>query len=129
MRAILLVIVILALATCARAHALEIGARLPTTYGEVMVVRNDNGISNATTHFRYGSICHTDLNLRTWLIVKRIVGERVLIETDLSKIALADLACPHGTETSLPYMAARERYEHYKRMLDDKVFFELKEGN
>ena len=30
-------------------------------------------------YFRYGTICHTDLNLKTWLIVKRIVGEQTLV--------------------------------------------------
>ena len=47
------------------AYALEIGARLPTRYGEVIVVKNDGGVKNWTTYFPYGSICHTDLDLKT----------------------------------------------------------------
>ena len=36
------------------ACALEIGARLPTRYGEVIVVKNDGGVKNLTTYFPYG---------------------------------------------------------------------------
>src|SRR6476620_8630700 len=66
----------------AQTHALEIGARLPTRYGEVIVVKNDGGVKHWTTYFPYGSICHTDLDLKTWLIVKRIVGEQTLLVVD-----------------------------------------------
>ena len=58
----------------AQTHALDIGARLPMSYGELIVVRNDDGIRNATNYFGYGTVCRADLNLRTWLIVKRIVS-------------------------------------------------------
>jgi hypothetical protein len=108
----------------ARIHALEIDARLPTSYGELIVVRNDGGIRNATDYFGYGTVCHADLNLRTWLVVKRIVGDHVLVEVDLN-VALAGLSCPHGTETSMPYAEARKRYQDYKRAVDDKVFSDL----
>ena len=43
------------------ACALDIGARLPIKYGEIFMVRNDGGIKNWTTHFPYGSICHSEM--------------------------------------------------------------------
>jgi hypothetical protein len=106
---------------------LEIGARLPTSDGELIVIRNDGGIRNATDYFGYGTVCRADLNLRTWLVVKRIVGDRALVEVDLN-VALTGLSCPHGTETSMPYAQARKRYQDYKRALDDKVFLDLRGG-
>jgi len=109
-------------------HALEIGARLPTSDGELIVIRNDGGIRNATDYFGYGTVCRADLNLRTWLVVKRIVGDHALVEVDLN-VALTGLSCPHGTETSMPYAQARKRYQDYKRALDDKVFLDLRGGN
>ena len=105
------------------AYALEIGARLPTRHGEVIVVKNDGGVKNWTTYFPYGSICHTDLNLKTWLIVKRIVGEQTLLVVDFG-VESTRLSCPHGTETNTPYAQARTRYEDYVRALDDKFFSE-----
>jgi hypothetical protein len=68
----------------AQTHALEIGARLPTSDGELIVIRNDGGIRNATDYFGYGTVCRADLNLRTWLVVKRIVSDRALVEVDLN---------------------------------------------
>jgi hypothetical protein len=88
------------------AYALEIGARLPTRYGEVIVVKNDGGVKNWTTYFPYGSICHTDLDLKTWLVVKRIVGEQTLLVVDFGVESMR-LSCPHGTETNTPYAQAR----------------------
>ena len=38
-------------------HALEIDARLPTSYGELIVVRNDGGIRDATNYFGSGTVC------------------------------------------------------------------------
>jgi hypothetical protein len=111
----------------AQTHALEIGARLPTRYGEVIVVKNDGGVKNWTTYFPYGSICHTDLNLKTWLIVKRIVGEQTLLVVDFGVESIR-LSCPHGTETNTPYAQARKRYEDYVRALDDKFFSISTEG-
>jgi hypothetical protein len=104
---------------------LEIDARLPTSYGELIVVRNDGGIRNWTNYFPYGSICHTDLNLKIWLIVRRIIGDRALVEVDLPKIETTRLSCPHGTETSMPLAQARKQYEDYARLLDDKIFSDL----
>ena len=108
--------------------ALEIGARLPIKYGEIFMVRNDGGIKNWTTHFPYGSICHLNWRLPMCLVVKRIVGDSVLLTVDLNN-QMAELSCPHGTETSMPYAQARKRYEDYVRTLDDKFFSDLNGGN
>ena len=106
------------------ACALDIGARLPIKYGEIFMVRNDGGIKNWTTHFPYGSIGHLKWRLPMWLVVKRIVGDSVLLTVDLNN-QMAELSCPHGTETSMPYAQARKRHEDYVRTLDDKVFSDL----
>jgi hypothetical protein len=96
--------------------ALEIGARLPTEYGESVVVRNDGGVRNATTHFPYGAICHTDIDLKTWLVVKRIVGGQVLIELDLDfDLTMYGRVCPHRTETSMPLAQAQRRFDDFVR--------------
>ena len=108
--------------------ALDIGARLPIKYGEIFMVRNDGGIKNWTTHFPYGSICRLKWRLPMWLVVKRIVGDSVLLTVDLNN-QMAELSCPHGTETSMPYAQARKRYEDYVRTLDDKFFSDLNVGN
>jgi len=110
------------------ACALEIGARLPTRYGEVIVVKNDGGVKNWTTYFPYGSICHTDLDLKTWLVVKRIVGEQTLLVVDFG-VEITRFSCPHETETNMRYAQARKRYEDYVRALDDKFFSDLNVGN
>src|SRR6478672_5069270 len=89
------------------AFALEIGARLPTRYGEVIVVKNDGGVKNLTTYFPYGSICHTDLDLKTWLIVKRIVGEQTLLVVDFG-VEITRPSCPHETETNMRYARASD---------------------
>ena len=99
-----------------------------TRYGEVIVVKNDGGVKNLTTYFPYGSICHTDLDLKTWLIVKRIVGEQTLLVVDFGVESMR-LSCPNGTETNMPYAQARKRYEDYVRALDDKFFSDLNVGN
>ena len=108
--------------------ALDIGARLPIKYGEIFMVRNDGGIKNWTTHFPYGSICHLKWRLPMRLVVKRIVGDSVLLTVDLNN-QMVELSCPHGTETSMPYAQARKRYEDYVRTLDDKFFSDLNVGN
>src|SRR3954469_25217632 len=83
-------------------YSLDIGSRLPTQHGEVIVVRNDGGIKNWTSYFPYGSICHTDFNLKTWLIVVRIVGAHaVLLEVEMPVESIG-LSCPGRTETNMP---------------------------
>ena len=66
----------------AQTHAFEIGARLPTSYGELIVVRNDGGIRNATDYFGYGTVCRADLDIprRVGVVaVKRIVGDHAFV--------------------------------------------------
>ena len=81
-----------------------------------------------STYFPYGSTCQLKWRLPMWLVVKRIVGDSVLLTVDLNN-QMAELSCPHGTETSMPYAQARKRYEDYVRTLDDKVFSDLNVGN
>ena len=56
------------------------------------------------------------------------VGDSVLLTVDLNN-QMAELSCPHGTETSMPYAQARKRYDDYVRALDDKFFSDLNGGN
>ena len=108
--------------------ALDIGARLPIKYGEIFMVRNDGGISNWSSYFPYGATCPVKWRLPMWLVVTRVVADRVLLTVDLNN-QVAELSCPHGTETSMPYAQARNRYEDYVRALDDKFTSDLNGGN
>ena len=108
----------------APARALDIGTRMPIKFGEVFVVRNDGGIRNWSSYFPYGATCPVKWRLPMWLVVTRVVADRVLLMVDLND-KVAELSCPHGTETSMPYAQARKRYEDYVRTLDDKVFSDL----
>jgi hypothetical protein len=108
----------------APARALDIGTRMPIKFGEVFVVRNDGGIRNWSGYFPYGATCPVKWRLPMWLVVTRVVADRVLLTVDLNN-QVAELSCPHGTETSMPYAQARNRYEDYVRALDDKVFSDL----
>ncbi|MGB9020641.1 MAG: hypothetical protein WCC77_23810, partial [Pseudolabrys sp.] len=94
--------------------ALDIGARLPIKYGEIFMVRNDDGIRNWSSYFPYGANCPVKWRLPMWLVVTRVVADRVLLMVDLNNL-VAELSCPHGTETSMPYAQARKRYEDYVR--------------
>ena len=108
--------------------ALDIGARLPIKYGEIFMVRNDGGISNWSSYFPYGATCPVKWRLPMWLVVTRVVADRVLLTVDLNN-QVAELSCPHGTEISMPYAQARKRYEDYVRALDNKLFSDLNVGN
>ena len=91
------------------ARALDIGTRMPIKFGEVFVVRNDGGIRNWSSYFPYGATCPVKWRLPMWLVVTRVVADRVLLTVDLNN-QVAELSCPHGTETSMPYAQARNRY-------------------
>ena len=108
--------------------ALEIGARLPIQYGETFVVRNDDGIKNWSTYFPNGSTCQMKWRLPMWLVVKRIINDSVLLTVDLNN-QMTQLNCPHGTEISMPYAEARNRYEDYVRGSDDKFTSNLNGWN
>jgi hypothetical protein len=101
---------------------------LPIKYGEIFMVRNDGGIRNWSSYFPYGATCPVKWRLPMWLVVTRVVADRVLLTVDLNN-QVAELSCPHGTETSMPYAQARKRYEDYVRALDDKFFSDLNVGN
>jgi hypothetical protein len=106
--------------------ALELNARLPTKYGESVVVRNDGGVRNVTTHFPYGAFCHTDLDLKTWLVIKRIVGDRALMEVDLDfDISVYGLSCPHRTETSMPVAQAQKRHDDFVRATEHQFILDF----
>lgn len=120
MRALIAALVL----SSAPAHALEIHARLPIKYGESFVVRNEGGINNWRTYFQYGTTCQLKWRLPMWLIVTRIVGDSVLLMVDLNG-AMTEFSCPHGTETSMPLTQARQRYEDYRRAVEDKFMSDL----
>ena len=68
----------------APARALDIGTRMPIEFGEVFVVRNDGGIRNWSSYFPYGAICPVKWRLPMWLVVTRVVADRVLLMVDLN---------------------------------------------
>ena len=116
---VLIIATLLFLPTSAR--ALDIGTRMPIKFGEVFVVRNDGGIRNWSTYVPYGTTCPLRWRLPMWLVVTRIVADRVLLTVDLNG-QVAELSCPHGTEISMPLAQARQRYEDYLRALDNEIF-------
>ena len=61
---------------------MDLGTRFPAMPNEEIVVRNDGGVRNETHSFAFGETCHSDPDLKTWFIVKQIVGEHVLVELD-----------------------------------------------
>ena len=74
-------------------------ARLPIKYGEIFMVRNDGGISNWSSYFPYGATCPVKWRLPMWLVVTRVVADRVLLTVDLNN-QVAELSCPHGNGRS-----------------------------
>ena len=83
----------------APARALDIGTRMPIKFGEVFVVRNDGGIRNWSGYFPYGATCPVKWRLPMWLVVTRVVADRVLLTVDLNN-QVAELSCPHGNGRS-----------------------------
>ena len=72
----------------ADAFELDLGTRFPAMPNEEIVVRNDGGVRNETHSFAFGETCHSDPDLKTWFIVKQIVGEHVLVELTHARTAL-----------------------------------------
>ena len=66
----------------ADAVELDLGTRFPAMPNEEIVVRNDGGVRNETHLFAFGETCHSDSDLKTWFIVRQIVGEHVLVELE-----------------------------------------------
>jgi hypothetical protein len=108
--------------TRATAVELEVGARFPADLNEKIVVKNDGGVSNATDSFAFGEICYSSDHLKTWFVVRRIVGEQVLVEFECIPTVFGD-ACPNGTETNMSLAQARSRLNAYA-MESDKQFLE-----
>jgi hypothetical protein len=108
------------------ANALEpqIGTRIPTVPNEKIVVRNDGGVKNATHTFAFGETCYSDRHLKTWFIIKRIVGDQVLLELECLPTVF-DGACPNGTETSHPLTEIRARLNAYLRQTDTQFMKEM----
>jgi hypothetical protein len=91
---------------------LEIGARFPAEPNEKIVVQNDGGVRNVTDSFDFGEVCYSSDHLKTWFVVKRIVGDQVLVEFECISRVFGD-ACPNGTETNMPLIQARSRLNAY----------------
>jgi hypothetical protein len=92
----------------AAALELQVGSRIPTRPSERIVVMNDGGIRNATHTFGFGGVCSINRWLKSWLVVRRIVGDHVLLELECYP-AVFDDSCPNGTETSRPAAEMRAR--------------------
>ena len=92
----------------ADAVELDLGTRFPAMANEEIVVRNDGGVRNESNSFAFGETCHSDPYLKTWFIVKKIVGEHVLVELECLRTVFGD-SCPNGTETSKPAAETRAR--------------------
>jgi hypothetical protein len=94
------------------AAELEIGSRFPAEQKEKIVVKNDGNVRNETASFAFGEVCYSSVQLRTWFVVSRIVGDQVLIEFECISRVFGD-ACPNGTQTSMPLVQARSRLNAY----------------
>src|SRR4051794_17195614 len=91
---------------------LEIGSRFPAEPNENIIVKNDGGVSNVTDSFAFGEVCYADAHLKTWFVVLKIVGDRVLIEFECNPTVFG-YACPHGTQTNMSLIQARSRLNAY----------------
>jgi hypothetical protein len=61
--------------------------------------------------FAFGEVCYSSEQLKTWFVVKRILGDPTVF---------CD-ACPHGTETSIPLVQARLRLNAYAADTEKKI--------
>ena len=75
----------------ADAVELDLGTRFPAMPNEEIVVRNDGGVRNETHLFAFGETCHSDPDLKTWFIVRQIVGEHVLVELECLRTVFGEL--------------------------------------
>jgi hypothetical protein len=108
----------------AQALDLVAGTRFPARANEEIVVRNDGGVRNATHSFAFGETCYSDRYLKTWFIVKRIVGEQVLIELECIPTVFGP-SCPNGTETSKSLAETRARVNAYLIEVDTQFMEQL----
>src|SRR3954451_13674865 len=96
----------------ATAVELEKGTRFPAEPNEKIVVKNDGGVRNEEASFAFGEVCYASNNLTTWFVVVRIVGDQVLVEFECIT-RVSGVACPNGTQTSMPLVQARSRLDAY----------------
>jgi hypothetical protein len=104
---------------------LDLGTRFPAMPNEEIVVRNDGGVRNETHSFAFGETCHSDPDLKTWFIVRQIVGEHVLVELECLRTVFGD-SCPNGTETSKPVAETRARVNAHARETDTQFMEQLR---
>jgi hypothetical protein len=109
----------------ADAVELDRGTRFPAMPNEEIVVRNDGGVRNETHSFAFGETCHSDPDLKTWFIVRQIVGEHVLVKLECLRTVFGD-SCPNGTETSKPVAETRARVNAYARETDTQFMEQLR---
>jgi hypothetical protein len=109
----------------ADAVELDRGTRFPAMPNEEIVVRNDGGVRNETHSFAFGETCHSDPDLKTWFIVRQIVGEHVLVELECLRTVFGD-SCPNGTETSKPVAETRARANAHARETDTQFMEQLR---
>jgi hypothetical protein len=109
----------------ADAVELDLGTRFPAMPNEEIVVRNDGGVRNETHSFAFGETCHSDPDLKTWFIVRQIVGEHVLVELECLRTVFGD-SCPNGTETSKPVAETRARVNAHARETDTQFMEQLR---
>jgi hypothetical protein len=114
-------IALLLLNDSAAAMELQIGGRVPAMRNEKIIVKNDGGVRNATNTFAFGDTCYLDRREITWFIVRRIVGDQVLVEIESVPVPFG-LACPNGAETSRPLIEMRARLNAYARTVDAQLF-------
>lgn len=109
----------------ADAVEVDLGTRFPAMPNEEIVVRNDGGVRNETHSFAFGETCHSDPDLKTWFIVKQIVGEHVLVELECLRTVFED-SCPNGTEASNLLAETRARVNAHARETDTQFMEQLR---
>jgi hypothetical protein len=109
----------------ADAVELDLGTRFPAMANEEIVVRNDGGVRNESNSFAFGETCHSDPYLKTWFIVKKIVGDHVLVELECLAAVFED-SCPNGTEASKSLVETLARVDAYARDTDTQFVEQLR---
>jgi hypothetical protein len=120
-------IALILLIDSAAAMELQISSRIPAMHNQKIIVKNDGGVRNATNTFSFGDTCYSDRHLKTWFIVRRMVGDQVLVELECTSVVFG-LVCPDGTETSRPLVEMEARLNTYARELDTQLFKGMQRG-
>ena len=109
----------------ADAVEVDLGTRFPAMPNEEIVVRNDGGVRNETHSIVFWGNLHSDPDLKTWFIVKQIVGEHVLVELECRRTVFED-SCPNGTEASNLLAETRARVNAHARETDTQFMEQLR---